>query len=82
MYNQWEHYQIMDGIAIAVVFRNKGNEHIRVCPFCRGIHHHAVGHSNYPSATHCKNKRGFAEVIAPDGTIMKQIHGYIIREVQ
>lgn len=81
MQNQWEHYQIMDGSAIAVVFRNKGKEQIWLCPFCGDAHRHAVGHSDYPSRTHCKNNSHFEQVVAPDGTIMRQIHGYIIREV-
>lgn len=81
MYNEWPHYELMNGRAYAVVFRDKGNEQIKLCPFCGNVHSHPIGHSDFPSHAHCHSGRFFKEVIAPDGIVMKQSSGYIIREV-
>lgn len=72
---------MIDGIAYAVVFRDKGKEQIKLCPFCGEVHSHAVGHSDYPSHTHCRSNSFYERVIAPDGTVMRKDMGYIIREV-
>lgn len=80
MNNQWDYYEILEGRAFAVVFRDKGAEEIKLCPFCGDTHRHNKGHSDYPSHTHCGTGKFFKEVVAPDGTVMRKEDGYIIRE--
>ncbi len=49
MYNELSNYEILNGVPLAVVLRDKGKEQIKLCPFCRDIHSHHVEHSDSPA---------------------------------
>ena len=75
---EWNHYKVIDGRAYAVVYREKGSDKIKVCPFCNKSHSHSSGdgHRN----THCTTDSFYHVVVASDGTIMKKSDGYYIVE--
>lgn len=60
-----------------VLRRKKGKEETVPCPFCGTGHIH--GRSDGHRIAHCASSLQHEYVTAPDGTILYQKHGYILR---
>ncbi len=71
-------YEILNDRPYAILWRKKGSELTDLCPFC-GLQH---SHGSNPGhrIAHCSDTNKTSQIIAQDGTILYQIHGYIIIE--
>ena len=75
-------YEIIDGIAIAIIWRNDNELLITdYCPFC-GEHHKYFGEDGW-TEVECFDQLvlfpGLGGRIAADGKFLKQSDGYIVR---
>lgn len=73
-------YEIIDGVAFAILLIDKdGFTHH--CPFCHEFHKHGINTAGGHRSAHCnRDSVNFkSEIEAEDGTIIKSIHGYILK---
>lgn len=68
-------YEVQDGRPFAVLYRESENSRTEICPFCGKSHSHGIGDGHRQA--HCID--GNKDILAEDGTVLIQDHGYIIR---
>jgi hypothetical protein len=70
-------YEVYDGRPILILCRKDDNHLTEECPFCGYEHWHGLGDGHRVS--HCPETKCKKSVTAPDGTVIEQAHGYIIK---
>jgi hypothetical protein len=68
-------YEVHNGKAYAVVYRDKENTATEACPFCGQRHIHGI--SDGHRVARCS--KGSEQVVSENGTVLEQKMGYIIR---
>lgn len=68
-------YEIIDGMPLAVLWREKEDGETNYCPFCGERHKHEEKDGHY--AVGCWWRHGERKLL--DGTILKREAGYIVR---
>lgn len=68
-------YEFYKGGSFAVIRRDSEESKTDPCPFCGERHIHGIGDGH--RTAHCR--KGSTEILAADGTVLFQKHGYMLR---